>query len=103
MKSKPNYKILHWDNVEPIPRQKLITMVKENPDIKGILCMLTEQINKEFLQQVNTKNLKVVSTMSVGVDHIDVKACKELGIKVGYTPNVLTETTADLAVGNMQF
>lgn len=36
--------------------------------------------------------------MSVGFDHIDVKECNKLGIKVGYTPDVLTEATAELTL-----
>ena len=36
--------------------------------------------------------------MSVGYDHVDVEACKKRGIKVGYTPGVLTDATAELAV-----
>ena len=43
-------------------------------------------------------NLRVVGTMSVGYDHIDLKACDELGIKVGFTPNVLTNAVAELTV-----
>lgn len=42
--------------------------------------------------------LKVVSTMSVGYDHIDLKAAKENNVKIGYTPDVLTDATADLTV-----
>jgi lactate dehydrogenase-like 2-hydroxyacid dehydrogenase len=41
----------------------------------------------------------VVSTLSVGYDHIDIKACRARNIAVGNTPGVLTETSADLAVG----
>ena len=36
--------------------------------------------------------------MSVGYDHIDLKACKSKGIPVGYTPDVLTDATAELTV-----
>ena len=43
-------------------------------------------------------NLKVVATMSVGYDHIDMAACKKRNIAVGYTPGVLTDATAELAV-----
>jgi lactate dehydrogenase-like 2-hydroxyacid dehydrogenase len=42
--------------------------------------------------------LKVVATMSVGYDHIDVDAVKSRNIKLGYTPDVLTDATADLTV-----
>ena len=36
--------------------------------------------------------------MSVGYDHIDLQACKAKGIPVGYTPDVLTDATAELTV-----
>jgi len=42
------------------------------------------------------KKLKVVSTVSVGFEHIDIKACEARGVKVGNTPDVLTDTTAEL-------
>ena len=43
-------------------------------------------------------NLKVIGTMSVGFDHIDLQACKSRGVRVGYTPDVLTDATAELTV-----
>jgi glyoxylate reductase len=42
-------------------------------------------------------DLQFVSSMSVGVDHIDVPALSERGIPLGHTPGVLVETTADAA------
>lgn len=42
--------------------------------------------------------MKVIGTMSVGYDHIDAKAVKAKGIKLGYTPDVLTDATAELTV-----
>lgn len=44
-------------------------------------------------------SLKVVGTMSVGFDHIDLAAMKKYGIRLGYTPEVLTETVAETTVG----
>ena len=43
----------------------------------------------------------MISTVSVGVDHIDVEAAASRGITVGHTPGVLTDSTADLALGLM--
>lgn len=43
-------------------------------------------------------SLKVVTTMSVGYDHIDLEAAKAHNVKIGYTPDVLTDATADLTV-----
>lgn len=45
--------------------------------------------------------LKVISNMAVGFDNVDVREATRRGIPVGYTPGVLTETTADLAFGLM--
>src|SRR5690606_18892783 len=65
--------------------------------IDGLYCLLTERIDDELLDAAGP-SLRVVSTMSVGYDHVDVAACKTHGVAVGNTPGVLTETTADLAL-----
>lgn len=64
-------------------------------DADGIYCMLTDRIDRPLLETAH--NLRVVSTMAVGVDNIDVATCAALGILVGHTPDVLTDSTADLA------
>ncbi|WVZ00372.1 hypothetical protein V8G54_026441 [Vigna mungo] len=43
-------------------------------------------------------NLQIVSTYSVGYDNIDLRKCREKGIPVTNTPNVLTDDVADLAI-----
>ncbi len=60
----------------------------------GVLCLLVDPIDAEALAAA--PHLRVVSSVSVGVDHIDLKAATALGIPVGHTPSVLAETTADL-------
>lgn len=45
--------------------------------------------------------LEIVSSFSVGVDRIDLDRCKEKGIRVTNTPDVLTDEVADLAIGLM--
>jgi glyoxylate reductase len=61
----------------------------------GLLCLLTDRVDRELLAACPL--LRVVSSCSVGLDHIDLVAARERGIAVGHTPGVLTETTADLA------
>jgi glyoxylate reductase len=60
----------------------------------GLLCMLSDRIDKEVLEEA--EDLKVISSFSVGVNHIDTSEATRLGIYVTYTPGVLTEATADL-------
>ncbi|GFN75337.1 glyoxylate reductase/hydroxypyruvate reductase [Plakobranchus ocellatus] len=55
------------------------------------------KIDREVLD-VAGPQLKIVATHSVGLEHIDLELCKERGIKVSYTPDVLTTATAELAV-----
>ena len=76
----------------PIPQSTLKSKIKQ---VDGLICFPYDQINKEIIQ--SAKNLKVISTFSVGYDHIDTKFAKEKKIRVGYTPEVLTDATADMA------
>lgn len=59
------------------------------------LC-ISEQTPFFFVHQV--PSLRVVSTMSVGVDHVCLQALKVNNVRLGYTPGVLTEATAELTV-----
>ena len=80
----------------PIPKNSLKSKIKQ---VDGLICFPYDQINKEVIQ--SAKNLKVISTFSVGYDHIDTKFAKEKKIRVGYTPDVLTNATADMAFALM--
>jgi glyoxylate reductase len=64
-------------------------------DAEGLVCLLSDDVDADVLDA--SPDLSVVSTFSVGYDHIDVAAAAEREVSVGHTPGVLTETTADLA------
>src|SRR6056297_2735478 len=66
---------------------------EELSDADGVVCLLTDRIDRALLEMLPT--LRFISSMSVGVDHIDLAAATERGIPVGHTPGVLVETTAD--------
>ncbi|XP_073698073.1 glyoxylate reductase/hydroxypyruvate reductase [Garra rufa] len=83
-----------WDSDDPVPRVELLKKVK---GCDGILCVLTEKIDAQLLEAAGP-NLKVVSTMSVGFDHLSLDELKKRGIRVGYTPDVLTDCVAELTV-----
>lgn len=68
-------------------------------DAEGLLCLLTDRVDATLL--AGAPRLRVVSSCSVGLDHVDVAAATERGIPVGHTPGVLTETTADLTLALM--
>jgi len=66
---------------------------------QGLLCMLTDPVDAELIAAC--PDLGAVANYAVGTDNVDLDAATERGIAVGNTPDVLTETTADLALGLM--
>ncbi|TXS93976.1 D-glycerate dehydrogenase [Parahaliea maris] len=68
---------------------------EELEDCHGLLCLLTDRLDSSVI--AGAEHLEFVSSMSVGVDHIDVNAMSARGIPVGNTPGVLVDTTADTA------
>jgi glyoxylate reductase len=53
--------------------------------------------DREILDSAD--KLKTISTYSVGFDHIDINCAKKKRITIGYTPDVLTNATAELTIG----
>lgn len=66
---------------------------QELASAEGLLCLLTDRIDETLLAA--NPQLRFISSMSVGVDHIDMTAATARGIPVGNTPGVLVDTTAD--------
>ncbi|NXH44869.1 GRHPR reductase, partial [Dicaeum eximium] len=99
------------------PRAELLAGVA---GARGLLCLLTDRIDREVLDAAGAcgprspprlgraappqppcltgPDLKVISTLSVGFDHLALDEIKKRGIRVGYTPEVLTDATAELSV-----
>ncbi|CAG8518401.1 22735_t:CDS:2 [Dentiscutata erythropus] len=84
--------LLHWKEDRSIPRDQLLKLI---PGVSGFLCLLTEKIDSELLD-IAGPNLKVVSTFSVGYDHVDLNEIRKRKIPLGYTPDVLTDATAEM-------
>jgi len=81
-----------WPEETPLPREVLVDRVH---GIDGLLSLLTDSVDAEVMDAAGS-NLKVISNYAVGYDNIDVPSASERGILVCNTPDVLTETTADL-------
>lgn len=59
-----------------------------------LLCAPGDQIDAALIRDL-PKSVKVITTFSVGFDHVDIAAAKEAGLVVTNTPDVLTDATAD--------
>jgi glyoxylate reductase len=81
-----------WEGADGVPRAVLL---EEAARCAGLVVTLVDRVDAELLGRA--PRLRVVSTCSVGVDHVDLAAASARGIRVGYTPGVLTDATADLA------
>ena len=71
-------------------------IVEQASGVDAIVCLLTDRIDDAVLE-AGSPRLKVVATVAVGYDNIDVDAAAARGIAVCNTPRVLDDTTADLA------
>lgn len=61
---------------------------------QGLVSILTTPVNRAVLE--SSPDLKVVANIAVGYNNIDVGAARERGVVVTNTPDVLTESSADL-------
>ena len=64
-----------------------------------LIPTVTDQVNVKIINSAGP-NLKLIANFGVGVNHIDLEAAEAKGIQVSNTPDVLTEDTADLAMGS---
>ncbi len=81
-----------WQKKELMPRE---TQFQLFADCDGLLTTSDIAVDAQLLEACPT--VKVVSNQAVGFDNVDIGACTAAGVPVGNTPDVLTETTADLA------
>ncbi len=71
--------------------------VSDPSDAEGILALISTRIDDGYLAAAGPQ-LRIVANYGVGVDNIDLPAAAVRGIVVTNTPDVLTETTAELAI-----
>ncbi|KAI8050901.1 hypothetical protein BDF22DRAFT_777624 [Syncephalis plumigaleata] len=89
------WSLVQWRKDTIIPRDLLLALFAYKPN--GVLCKVDVPIKDDMYRKAGSE-LKVLSTMSVGHDHIDVTAAKARGIHVGYTPDALTDACADMTI-----
>jgi glyoxylate reductase len=83
-----------YDSDWPPPREELLQRVAGRD---GLLAMLTDRVDDELLDAAGSQ-LRVVANHAVGVDNVDLEACRRRGIVVANTPDVLSEATAELTI-----
>src|SRR5262245_43208234 len=90
------YDLALWDGAAPPTPDQLAALVR---DCDAALVLGTDRIDAALLDA--GERLRVVALASMGYDGVDVAAATARGVVVTHTPNVLAETTADLALALM--
>jgi len=81
---------------EPWSRPDLLRRAR---DATALMTFMTDRIDEDFL--VQCPRLRVIACALKGYDNFDVDACTRRGIRVTIAQDLLTEPTAELAVGLM--
>jgi glyoxylate reductase len=82
------------DSIRPPERGELL---RRAAGCDGLMLMLTDRVDDELLGAAGPQ-LRIVADYSVGIDNVDLEACRRRGVVVSNTPDVLTETTAELTI-----
>lgn len=98
------YKIFLNEHIIPSALEKLqdyADITNELTEIENIdaIIIRTTEVSREMIEKA--KNLKVIGKHGIGYDSIDIKASKENGVKVVYTPKANVQSVAELIVGLM--
>ena len=78
---------------QPIPRKLLLNKIRI---CEALVSLLTERIDKEVIDHM--PSCKIIANYAVGYNNIDVEYARKKKIIVTNTPDVLTESTADLTM-----
>jgi glyoxylate reductase len=82
------------DSLWPPARSELLARAAGTD---GLMLMLTDRVDDELLDAAGPQ-LRIVADYAVGIDNVDLDACRRRGVVVSNTPDVLTETTAELTI-----
>ena len=92
---KELFEVLLRDDDTPMTKAELAAAIAHT-DV--LVPTITDVIDSSLLAKAGDK-LKLIANYGAGVDHIDVQTARMRGILVSNTPGVVTEDTADMAVG----
>lgn len=90
-KKKINVKVYKEDH--PIPEKELI---KNILNVDAVISLLTDKFDSLVIDEM--RNCKIIANYAVGFNNIDIEYAKKKSVVVSNTPDVLTDTTADLTV-----
>lgn len=88
------YEIVRKGDGIPFKKEELIAATK---GADAMLITPFDKLDADFFERVSP-TVKVISTYSVGLDHIDMRAAARKKIAIGYTPAAVTDATSDIVM-----
>jgi lactate dehydrogenase-like 2-hydroxyacid dehydrogenase len=92
--ARRRFNVTVWPRDEPIG--SALEAAADGQD--ALLVMTTDVLDEKRLAKLQRGGAKAIATFSVGHERIDVPAASRLGIPIFNTPDVLSDTVADLAL-----
>lgn len=92
----PHAEIDIWEEEDTPPREEFIRRVA---DIEGLLLWGVDDVDSALMDAA--PRLKVIANISMGYNNINIEAAAKRGIRVSNTPDVVTDSTADLTLALM--
>jgi glyoxylate reductase len=96
MLTKAGFEVSVWEGTGPMTQPQLIEHAKR---VNAIISLGADKLDKYFFSQCS--HLEVIAQFAVGYDNIDVAEATRMKIPVSNTPDVLSDATADVALGLM--
>ena len=72
-------------------------IVEKAADVDAIVITITDKMREDVIAAL-PEHIKIISTFSIGCDHIDLAAAEARGIAVGNAPHGVTVATAEIAM-----
>jgi lactate dehydrogenase-like 2-hydroxyacid dehydrogenase len=93
-RARRDYDVVQNEDDHQMTTDEIMDMAK---DVDAIMITITDKMPKAAIDRI-PEHIKILSTYSIGFDHIDLKAAAERGIKVGNAPHGVTLATAEIAM-----
>lgn len=93
---RPHAEVEYCDSDDGLTAAELAARVRGK---QAVVSQLTDKFSAAVIESLDC--VRVIANVAVGFDNIDVPAATRKGILVTNTPDVLTDTTADLAFALM--
>lgn len=66
------------------------------PQAEGLMTLLTDRVDAPLLARA--PHLRAIANVAVGVNNLDLVACRKRGVRIVNTPGVLVRATAELTL-----